>query len=98
MILTNMTDIDRRQLIGALGAVALTGQTAAQKPNILFVCSDQHTSGALGVNDHPIVKTPNLDRLAAAGTNFQSAYCCNPVCVPSRASLMTGVFASDVES
>ena len=93
-----MSDIDRRHLLAALGATALPGRAASRQPNILFICSDQHTSGAVGANGHPIVKTPHLDRLAAEGTNFQSAYCCNPVCVPSRSSLMTGVFSSDVES
>jgi choline-sulfatase len=91
-----MSDYSRRHLLGALGAAAVP--PPLPPPNILFLCSDQHTSTAMGANGHPIVKTPNLDRLAAAGTNFASAYCGNPVCVPSRASLMTGVFASDVES
>jgi choline-sulfatase len=50
----------------------------------------------LGANGHPLAKTPNLDRLAAAGVNFQNAYCGNPVCAPGRASLMTGKFGSDV--
>lgn len=78
------------------------GQPAASpltgRPNILFICSDQHASAVVGVNGHPIVKTPNLDRLAALGTNFRAAYCGSPVCAPSRAGLMTGMFPSDVQS
>ena len=73
-------------------------QISPPRPNILFLCSDQHTHSALGAHGHPIVKTPNLDRLAARGVDFRNAYCGNPVCVPARASLMTGRFASDVGS
>lgn len=69
-----------------------------ERPNILFICSDQHAGAVVGTNGHAIVKTPNLDRLAAMGTNFQFAYCGNPVCAPSRAGLMTGMFPSDVQS
>lgn len=71
---------------------------SAERPNILFICSDQHAGAAVGANGHPIVKTPNLDRLAALGTNFQTAYCGSPVCAASRAGLMTGMFPSDVYS
>ncbi len=85
-------------MLCAAGSAAALPAAAARRPNILFLCSDQHTSAALGVNGHPIVKTPNLDRLAAAGVNFRNAYSGNPVCVPGRASLMTGMYASDVGS
>jgi choline-sulfatase len=95
-----MPDLTRRSLIAAAGST-LAGAglpAAAGKPNILFICSDQHTGGAVGVNGHPIVKTPNLDRLAASGVSFRNAYSGNPVCVPGRASFMTGMYASDVGS
>lgn len=52
----------------------------------------------LGCNGNSEVRTPNLDLLARRGVNFPNAYCVSPVCVPSRASLMTGMFASDVGS
>lgn len=84
-----------------LAVAAATAQPqsgGARRPNILFICSDQHASNAVGVNGHPIVKTPNLDRLAARGVNCRNAYCGSPVCVPGRACLMTGKFASDVGS
>ncbi|MCX6637752.1 MAG: sulfatase-like hydrolase/transferase [Acidobacteria bacterium] len=96
-----MPDITRRSLIAAAGStLAGAGLPAApaRRPNILFICSDQHTSAAVGVNGHPIVKTPNLDRLAASGVSFRNAYSGNPVCVPGRASFMTGMYASDVGS
>ena len=70
----------------------------ARRPNIIFICADQHSGGVLGANGHPIVRTPHLDRIAAAGVHFRNAYCGNPVCAPGRASMMTGMYASDVGS
>jgi choline-sulfatase len=58
--------------------------------NVLFIMSDEHSRRVLGAYGNPIVKTPNLDRLANAGTLFESAYCSSPICVPSRASFATG--------
>ncbi len=60
------------------------------RPNFLFIQSDQHRYDCLGINGHPYVKTPNLDSLAARGMNFSQAYTPCPVCTPARASLMTG--------
>ena len=58
--------------------------------NVLFICSDQHWRDATGCYGHPMVKTPNLDRLAARGTTFDKAYCAGPICVSTRASMQTG--------
>src|SRR5262245_27156756 len=58
--------------------------------NLVVILSDQHNPRALGCAGHPIVKTPNLDRLAASGTRFTSAYTNCPICVPARASFATG--------
>jgi choline-sulfatase len=95
-----MSEISRRTFAGALvsglgGSVLASGP---KRPNIIFLCSDQHTGRALGSMGHPIVRTPNLDRLASLGVLFRNAYSGNPVCVPARASLMTGMYASDVGS
>lgn len=60
------------------------------RPNVLLIQADQHRFDCVGANGHPIVRTPNLDRLAAEGLNFSQAYCAAPVCAPSRTSLMTG--------
>ena len=68
------------------GAPAADGRP----PNLLLVHSDQHRADALGCEGHPLVRTPNLDRLAARGVRFTSAYVQTPLCVPSRASLFTG--------
>ncbi|MEM7461508.1 MAG: sulfatase-like hydrolase/transferase, partial [Pseudomonadota bacterium] len=59
-------------------------------PNLLIIMDDEHSSNALGCYGHPIVKTPNLDALAARGTMFASAYTPSPMCVPTRAALATG--------
>ena len=64
------------------------------KPDILMIVSDQHTSFCSGFMGDKIVRTPNLDRLAAGGTVFESAYTSCPLCVPARSSLMTGVMPS----
>lgn len=63
------------------------------RPNILLITTDQQHFSALGaVND--TIKTPNLDRLCARGTRFDRAYCASPVCTPSRASIITGLYPS----
>lgn len=63
------------------------------RPNILLITSDQHHYSALGVHN-PKIKTPNLDRLCREGTNFSRAYCPNPTCTPTRASIITGQYPS----
>lgn len=60
--------------------------------NVLMIISDQHQWRYLGHGGHPIVKTPNLDRLARQGVRFTNAYCQSPLCGPSRTSVMTGQY------
>ena len=60
--------------------------------NLLFIMSDEHQARALGCAGHEIVKTPNIDKLAARGTRFSNAYSNSPMCVPSRASFATGQY------
>ncbi len=64
-----------------------------KKPNVLLITSDQHHWMAMGYNN-PEVKTPNLDRLAESGMVFDRAYCPNPTCTPTRASIITGMYPS----
>ena len=63
------------------------------RPNVLFISTDQQHYSALGAVN-PRIKTPSLDRLAAEGTRFDRAYCPNPTCSPTRASLITGLYPS----
>jgi len=64
-----------------------------ERPNILWITSDQQHWNTLGLLN-PEVKTPNLDRLAKSGVTFTRAYCTNPTCTPTRASLITGQYPS----
>jgi choline-sulfatase len=59
-------------------------------PNILFVMFDQMAALSLPIYGHPLVRMPNLQRLAARGTVFDNAYCNAPLCSPARFALMTG--------
>lgn len=61
-----------------------------KKPNIVIVVPEQWRGDAVGCAGHPVVKTPNLDRLAEEGLYFSRAFTTNPICVPSRCSLLTG--------
>lgn len=58
--------------------------------NILILMSDEHNPKVAGHAGHPVVQTPNLDRLAALGTRFSAAYTAGPICVPARAAFATG--------
>ena len=60
------------------------------QPNILFVITDQQRADHVGFMGNTVVRTPALDRLAAAGTIFDNAWVANPVCMPNRSSILTG--------
>ncbi|HPM80931.1 MAG TPA: sulfatase-like hydrolase/transferase [Candidatus Anammoximicrobium sp.] len=62
-----------------------------QKPNIIFILSDDVAQGDLGCYGQKLIRTPNLDRMAAEGTRYLQAYCGTTVCAPSRTSLITGL-------
>ena len=66
------------------------------RPNILMIMADQLPASCVGAYGHPIVKTPHIDALAERGVAFRSAYCNSPICAPSRASMCTGRYVSDI--
>jgi choline-sulfatase len=67
----------------------------SQQPNILLIMADQLMPFLTGAYGHPVVKTPNLDRLVERGVRFDAAYTPYPLCAPARAALMAGTYASD---
>jgi len=68
-------------------------ESSSNRPNILFITSDQQHWDTLGVSN-PKIKTPNLDRLCREGMRFNRAYAPNPTCSPTRASIITGQYPS----
>jgi len=68
------------------------------RPNILLIQVDQLSAESLGLYGNPLVKTPALEALASEGVLFQTCYCNYPACVPSRASMFTGRYASTIRS
>jgi N-acetylglucosamine-6-sulfatase len=75
--------------INALAAAAV----AADRPNVLFVLCDDLRPDAIGCYGSPHVKTPHIDALAANGVRFANAFCTTSLCSPSRASILTGLYA-----
>ena len=74
-------------------AAATPAATPAARPkNVLFLLSDQHRPHAMGIDGDPLARTPHMDALARTGVRFDDAYCTNPVCTPSRASILTGLY------
>jgi arylsulfatase A-like enzyme len=99
--------LDRRRFItgsaaglamGTSVAQAVEGQSATktQRPNVIVYIADQFRADFIGANgQNYTTKTPNLDAMAARGTNFSGAICNQPVCSPSRSVLMTGRYATE---
>ena len=66
----------------------------SQQPNILFIMSDEHDAAVTGCYGDKLVRTPNLDRLAANGITFDACYTPSPLCVPCRLSITAGQYVS----
>ena len=64
----------------------------SEKMNVIFFITDQQRADHLGCAGNPILKTPNLDRLASEGVRFSNAYVANPTCMPNRCAIMTGQY------
>jgi choline-sulfatase len=86
----------RKQFLSTTAATAAPaislGQAGGRPKNVLFLLSDQHRPSSMSLLGDPYAKTPNLDALAREGVRFANTYCTNPVCTPSRASILTGLY------
>ncbi|QUI21022.1 sulfatase-like hydrolase/transferase [Vallitalea pronyensis] len=67
-----------------------------QQPNILVIYTDQQSASMMSCTGNAYLQTPAMDYLAAQGIRFNRAYCTNPVCIPSRFSLLTGRYPSEI--
>ncbi len=70
----------------------------SKKPNILWICSDQQRWNTIHALGNQFIRTPNLDRLVREGVAFNYAHCTAPVCTPSRASFLTGMYPSTLHA
>ena len=80
-----------KHLIATLAFISLSA-FGVERPNVLFIISDDLTATALSCYGNTVCKTPNIDRLASQGTRFTKAYCQGTYCGPSRASFMSGYY------
>ena len=107
--MTTPSDVNRREFLKvatAAAAVAAVGpeartpakgpRKAAKRPNVLLIMSDEHNADVLGCYGNRIVRTPNMDSIAAGGVTFENCYCNSPLCVPSRLSFTAGKYVSRV--
>ena len=89
----------RREALQSLGAVgaAFAARCGSgpdyPRPNILFVMTDDQQAQQMSCAGHPILRTPNMDRLASEGVRFENAFCTNSLCAPGRASVLTGCYS-----
>src|SRR5690606_27065283 len=79
-----------RRVLSAVGLAAAASAFAADRPNILFIMSDDHAAHAVSAYDDTLVDTPNIDRLGDEGMRFANAFCTNSICGPARAVALTG--------
>ena len=92
-----------RKLFDSAGILVLSlftalGGEVSSGYNVLLLMSDEHTPKVLGCYGDKLVQTPTLDSLADRGVRFTSAYCQNPICVPSRVSLVSGMMPCHVKT
>jgi arylsulfatase A-like enzyme len=97
----NISPTRREFLQGGLavaGTLAATGrgiaaETKTKRPNLLFIFGEGHRADCLSIAGHPLLKTPNHDRIGAEGVRFTNAFCTNSLCAPARATVLTGLWS-----
>ncbi|MFB3827275.1 MAG: sulfatase [Bryobacteraceae bacterium] len=89
--------MNRREFLrrAGLGAAGFPLLGAEREWNILVITSDEHNPKMLGCAGHPVIRTPALDRLAREGIMFTRAYAADPICAPTRQSIMTGNYPQE---
>jgi arylsulfatase A-like enzyme len=80
-------------LLAFFGLWTAVGAAAEQRPNIVFIMSDDHAAHALSCYGSRVNETPHLDRLAAEGLRFANCFATNSICTPSRATILTGKYS-----
>ena len=78
-----------RRLLIVLSLLAVVSARAADRPNILFIFSDDHAQHAISAYGSKVNRTPHIDRLAKEGVRFANSFVANSICTPSRATLLT---------
>src|SRR5688572_27373770 len=80
-------------LHAAVVASPLAAPPAADRPNIVFIMSDDHAAQAVGAYGSRVNETPHIDRLAREGLRLQNAFVTNSICTPARATILTGQYS-----
>jgi arylsulfatase A-like enzyme len=80
-------------LATAGSAHALSGEKKPKRPNLLFLFGEGQRADCLSIAGHPLLKTPNHDRIGAEGVRFTNAFCTNALCAPARATVLTGLWS-----
>jgi arylsulfatase A-like enzyme len=92
--------MDRRTALGVMGgafaALPFASRARARRqalPNVVFIMTDDQRQDAMSAYGNAILRTPNMDRIAAGGVRFTESFVTNSLCAPSRASLLTGLYS-----
>lgn len=88
--------LSSKQFSLAMLSLATGSSFSQQKPNVVFIMTDQQSYNMLSSYGNKWVKTPNIDKISKMGTRFDNTYCANPLSMPSRFALLTGHFSSEV--
>lgn len=80
--------------IMAVAFLLIRTAIASDRPNVVLIFTDNHSSWTLGAYGNQEIRTPHIDRLASQGILFRNAFTANPVCSPNRATLLTGLMPS----
>ncbi len=82
-----------RTLLCFAAMMLLASVSRAERPNIIFIFSDDHAQHAISAYGSKVNETPHLDRLAKGGVRFKNSFVTNSICTPSRATLLTGQYS-----